>query len=1626
MENDDNTRSVTTTGTTNSVSPGTTEQRDTDERFRAIFDNHHVVMLILDPETGRIEDASPAACAFYGYSRDALRKKRIGEINTLPPEQAFERLQLAKSRQQKYFDFQHRLASGEIRDVEVCTGPIVMDGRTLLFSVINDVTDRKLAEAALLESEEKYRNLFQNAPIGIFRSTPQGTVLNVNPAYAQIYGYESPEEVIDSVKDVAAQLYMEPEKRRQIIEKVLRHDRLLNFENEYRRKDGTLFTGNLHLQVVRNNDGSVSHLEGFVEDITERKKAEDAVRESEEKFAKVFRNSPDAITLTDLTNNTLVDVNESYTRISGYSREESIGRTTVELGLNQDDLYKFITALREQGRVLNFEAPFRTKSGKEIICSISGELMELGGKPHLLGVIRDHTERKRAEEALRESEARVRTKLDTILSPAGDIGTLELADVIDAQAIQALMDDFFNLTNIGVGIIDLEGKVLVATGWQEICTKFHRAHPETCRHCIESDTELSGSLEQGSSKLYHCKNNMWDIATPISVGGKHLGNLFLGQFLFEDESPDYEVFSSQARQYGFDEQQYLAALDKVPRWSRQTVDTVMAFYSKLAGILSTLGFGNIKLARSLAEQERLLNSLRESEQRYRAVIDNIEVGISLLNSDMEIVDVNRAFKEYFPRVQPGCAQICYEQYNDPPRSEPCSYCPCVLTLQDGKVHEAITETPTGSETRCYHLVSSPIKDSLGQVQYVIELTEDITERKQAEELLKQAEHRYRRLFEDAPLMSVITRNEQGAPFIIDCNELFLRSVGYSRQEVVGQPLANFYSPTSSADLLEGGGYARAMAGEFFMGERQLVKRDGGLIPTLLYTAPEVALSGEVIGTCAMFVDITEQKRAEEALIRSEAQLSEALIMAHLGHWEYDVTKDLFTFNDHFYKIFHTTVEQVGGYTMSSEDYARRFVHPDDIVVVANEIRKALEATDPLFSAQLEHRIIYADGEIGYITVRHFVVKDELGRTVATYGVNQDITDRKMAEEALRESEAKYRSLFNNAEVGMFRTRLDGSEILDMNERFLRIFGRTRDEMQGNPSFIHWVDQNERKEMVRRLKADGSVTDFECRMLNEQGEVRECVTSLRLNSEQGLLEGSIIDVTDRKQAEEALRSEREQLLSIFESINEVILVIDPSTYEILYANKFTEDLYGKTLKGGNCYEQLNSLDSSCQHCAMDRAIALQGKPNQWEYHNPVLNRDFLATDRMIRWSDGRNVKFQIAVDITERKLAEQEKENLRSQLLQAQKMEAVGTLAGGIAHDFNNLLQVASGYSELLLQQKNKDDPEYADLLKIFQAAKNGAELVHSLLTFSRKVEPRPIVLNLNTQIVQVDKLLRRTIPKMIAIRLVLSSDLADINADPTQMEQILMNLAINASDAMPDGGSLTIATRTATIEEEYCRYHAGATPGEYVVLAVTDTGHGMDKDTVEHIFEPFYTTKEIGRGTGLGLAMVYGIVTQHGGHIVCDSEVGRGTTFNIYLPAVPASAEPVVESSGEMPAFGTETVLLVDDEDLIRELGGRILKRSGYTVLTAANGEEALRVYDRQKEHISLVILDLMMPTMGGKDCLKELLRINPQAKVLIASGYSADASTREILALGAKGFVAKPFKFKGLLQQVRKALDQN
>ncbi len=407
-----------------------------------------------------------------------------------------------------------------------------------------------------------------------------------------------------------------------------------------------------------------------------------------------------------------------------------------------------------------------------------------------------------------------------------------------------------------------------------------------------------------------------------------------------------------------------------------------------------------------------------------------------------------------------------------------------------------------------------------------------------------------------------------------------------------------------------------------------------------------------------------------------------------------------------------------------------------------------------------------------------------------------------------------------------------------------------------------------------------------------------------------------------------------------------------------------------------------------------------------------------------------VKGQIiaVTDISDTKLFE-------AQLLQAGKMEAVGTLAGGTAHDFNNLLQAIIGYAQILLMDKTEKNPDFDRLKQIEKAARRGSELTQQLLIFSRNVETKLSPLNLNYEIKQAYKILKRTIPKMIDIKLRLGDNLKIINADSIQVEQVLMNLGVNSRDAMPDGGELIFETKNMYLDEEYCKTRLGVTPGEYVLMSVSDTGCGIDNEIIEHIFEPFFSTKETGKGTGLGLAMVYGIVENHGGHIECYSEQAKGTVFKIYFPVLMTESKiQVSEKKEEEIQGGSETILLVDDEEPILDIAESTLKRFGYTTITAENGEKAIEIINKintknkEKEtgkKIDLVILDVSMPGMGGHQCLKELLKIDPNIKVIIASGYSATGKVEETIKSGASGFIGKPYRLTDMLKKVRDVIDR-
>ena len=648
---------------------------------------------------------------------------------------------------------------------------------------------------------------------------------------------------------------------------------------------------------------------------------------------------------------------------------------------------------------------------------------------------------------------------------------------------------------------------------------------------------------------------------------------------------------------------------------------------------------------------------------------------------------------------------------------------------------------------------------------------------------------------------------------------------------------------------------------------------------------------------------------------------------------------------------------------------------------------------------------------------------------------EELAQRKQAEEALRESEERYRLFFDTSRDCVFMTRLDG-RFIDFNDVALEVFGYVpgeRDELLQTNVASFYASTEEREAHVKLVSKQGFSKEYPLDLRKKNGTIiHALITTVARRDPDGTIvgfQGTVRDITERKKTDEALRESEDRyrqitensLTGIYINQDEVCVYVNLRMAEILGYAK--DEMIGRRL--------VEAVRPSDREMVLERTKArLSGELSPAAYELRLVKKtgeeiwcEILATVVDYR---GRPALMGNVADVTGRKKAEEEREILRTQLLQAQKMEAIGTLTGGIAHDFNNLLTIINGYTEMILSEKGMEDPLYEDLQKILQTGRKGAELVQRLLVLSRKGESNPQRLDLNHTVEDMAAFMTRTFSKTIEIVTVLGKDLGTVNADPNQVEQVLMNLCINSKEAMPDGGRITIETGRTILDEEYCILHPGVRPGPHAVIEVRDTGAGMDEETMVRIFDPFFTTKgwDFKKGTGLGLSVAKGIVEQHGGWITSKSEPGRGTTFRIYLPVIEDSVqvqkpEPLAET---IP--GGEKILLVDDEELVRDLGKRILERAGYTVITAANGKEALEIYAREQSDIALVVLDLIMPKMGGEKCLEGLLALDPSLKVVIASGFSAHGHTKDALAAGAKGFVSKPYDIRQVLEVVREVLD--
>lgn len=645
---------------------------------------------------------------------------------------------------------------------------------------------------------------------------------------------------------------------------------------------------------------------------------------------------------------------------------------------------------------------------------------------------------------------------------------------------------------------------------------------------------------------------------------------------------------------------------------------------------------------------------------------------------------------------------------------------------------------------------------------------------------------------------------------------------------------------------------------------------------------------------------------------------------------------------------------------------------------------------------------------------------------------RDITDRKHMEQKLRESDERFREIANNIHEAFWLFDWQEQRVIYISPAYEKIWGRSREDLYNRyeewSESIHPDDLAFAEKSFSRIIETGGGERREYRIVRQDGTVRWISDrGFAIRDKKGeviRITGIAEDITEQKRFEEELRKSEERYRTIFEQAKDPIYFTAPDG-TLIDINPAGSKIFGYTREEFRRKNVLTHFVDPKERRKINEELERRGHIKDREvkfFHKDGTEIICLDTAIVVRDLDGE-IRGYIGTlrDITEVRRAEKEKAQLEKQLLRAQKLEAIGTLAGGIAHDFNNLLMGIQGRTSLMMTDIDSSHAHAEHLKGIEEYIKSATDLTKQLLGFARggKYEVKPT--DLNDLIKNSSHMFART-KKEIRIHQKFQQDLWTVEADQNQIEQVLLNLYVNAWQAMPAGGELYIHTENTTLDEDYVKPYF-VHPGKYVKISITDTGVGMDEATHQKIFDPFFTTKEMGRGTGLGLASAYGIIRNHDGIINVYSEKGEGATFNIYLPASEREVTKETELVGEL-VKGTETVLLVDDEQMVIDVGRSMLEEIGYKAIVAEGGQAAIDLYQENSEEINVVILDMIMPDISGGETYDRLKEINPDIKVLLCSGYSINGQATEILNRGCNGFIQKPFKLKDLSQKMRKILD--
>jgi len=1032
----------------------------------------------------------------------------------------------------------------------------------------------------------------------------------------------------------------------------------------------------------------------------------------------------------------------------------------------------------------------------------------------------------------------------------------------------------------------------------------------------------------------------------------------------------------------------------------------------------------------LTEQKRQ-ETLLGSEAFLRAVLDGIGEAVVVCDQNRIIIRANPAAEALVSH--PVLRKTVDEAYplhivsHDPRANLEMLSISHILKGDGFKGKDVLLKAP-GREDRYFLLSATPLRQGKEVKGCVLVLTE-MTDQKRLEMALDAEREQLA-----VTLLSigdgVITTDIQGRVELM--NPVAEALTGWSQAEAKGRPFKNIFPMVHEKTrepvedpvqkVLETG----AIVG--LANHTVLISRDGTERTLADSGAPLIDAAGNVFGVVLVFRDVTEKRRAEEAIRQSEATVRAMFNSAPLAIALLDRHGTVIDSNDHHADRLQMPRNEILGRCIWD-------LLPLSVLAVRKQLTEIVFRTGKPVSGEDLRGDVWNEYSI------HPAMWNDRGEVEAVIVTALDITARKRGEEVLRRSQSMLARTEGIAHVGSWEWEIAG-DIVTWSDELFRI--HQLDPDKGAPNWaqhhaLYHPDDLERlRQAAERAISDGTPYELELRAIRRDGETRICLArgfaQMGPDGKAVRLFGSLQDITDLRRAEEALRASEERLRLANRATNDVVwdwdIVNDAQTWNDAGSIVFGwTEILSHPQTAAWWVDRIHPDDRQ----RVDESVfSVVNNPSEDYWHDEYrfLRSDGSYADVMdrgyvLRNDEGKALRMIGAMlDITDRKRAEEEREKLHAELLQAQKMESVGRLAGGVAHDFNNILQTIVGFTDLSLMEMTPDHPLFENLETVKDAARRSTKVIRQLLAFARKQIISPVVLDLNDAVSGMLKMLRRLIGEDIQLVWMPGGDVWEIKIDPAQIDQVLANLVINARDAIDDIGKVEIETQNRVLDAAFCEEHPECLPGEYVQLAVSDTGCGMNRETLENIFEPFFTTKEEGKGTGLGLATVYGIVRQNKGCIHVKSQPGEGCRFEIYFPRQIVEKEDANEGVHAVPlSKGTETILLVEDQESTLDIARRMLTSLGYTVLPALTPAEALQTIGEHPDQIHLLMTDVIMPGMNGRDLANHIRQLRPDIRCLYMSGFTADVIARlGVLEKGTQ-FIQKPFSMEDLGKKVREAL---